>query len=204
LNLSIFSLYWDNIDDRIVDQQKKVMDKMQLPIQQHRIHLYEHGSWMEWVMRKSRDLILFVDIDCIVLDRKKVLDYAEKGSNGTLVGNIQATNHLGEEVASRTFAAPSFLFVNKIMWETLNKPSFKSSSHGDIAQGLTDMWRHRGVPVELIPITHVEKPKWNLPEQELAYGIGTTFGDCNYHLFESRENVNIDRFLAKCDGVLNG
>ena len=204
MNLSIFSLYWDNIDDRIVWQQKKVMERMQLPMHQHRINLMDHGTWMEWVMRRNDDLILFMDIDCIVLDRQKTLDYAQMAANGTLVGNIQATNHLGAEVASKTFAAPSFLFVNKRAWMGIGEPAFKATPYGDVAQLLTDTWRKYEVPVELIPITSVEQPKWNLPDKELAYGIGTTFGNCNYHLFESRQQANIERFLTKCGDVLNG
>ena len=59
-----------------------------------------------------------------------------------------------------------------------------------------------GVPVHLIPITHFEKPKWALAGVPNQYGIGTTFGGFNYHLFESRQQENIELFVQKCMEVL--
>ena len=204
MNISIFSLYWDNIDDRIVWNQKKVMEKHDMYVQQHRIHNFDHGTWMDWVMSKEvGDAVLFMDIDCIITNKDKALEWISKAGNGTLVGNIQATNHMGEQIASKTFAAPSFLTVNKVMYKTLGDPSFKAGPHGDVGQLLTDTWRWRGVPVELIPISSFEEALWDLPGNPQSYGVGTTFDNCNYHLFKSREQENVERFLRKCDEVLN-
>jgi hypothetical protein len=143
-----------------------------------------------------------LDVDCIITDQNKASDWVQKAANGALVGNIQSTNHLGAEVAKKTFAAPSFMVLNKNVYEKLGKPSFKATPYGDVAQLLTDTWRMRQAPVHLIPITHFEKPKWALAGVPDSYGIGTTFGDCNYHLFESRNNDNIDMFCRKVEEVM--
>jgi hypothetical protein len=204
MNVSVFSLYWDNVDDQIVWNQKRVMDMHGVHVQQHKIHNFDHGEWMDWVMNKEvGDAVLFMDIDCIMLDKDKALDWVSKAGNGTLVGNIQATNHMGKEIASKTFAAPSFLAVNKIMYKTLGSPSFKAGPYGDVAQALTDTWRWRGVPVELIPVTGFEIAEWDLPGKPQSYGVGTTFDNCIYHLFKSREQENIERFVRKCNGVVD-
>ena len=56
--------------------------------------------------------------------------------------------------------------------------------------------------MHLIPITHFEKAKWALAGVPDQYGIGTTFGGFNYHLFESRQQENIELFVQKCMEVL--
>jgi hypothetical protein len=204
MNVKIVSLHWQNMNDRIVWGQRKVFNKFNIPITQHCIDGLDHADWMQWVTDTTTNtpLILFVDVDCIITDQNKASDWVQKAANGALVGNIQSTNHLGPEVAKKTFAAPSFMVLNKNVYEGLGKPSFKATPYGDVAQLLTDTWRMRQVPVHLIPITHFEKPKWALAGVPDSYGIGTTFGDCNYHLFESRNNDNIDMFCRKVEEVI--
>ena len=204
MNVKIVSLHWQNMNDRIVWGQRKVFNKFNIPITQHCIDGLDHADWMQWVTDTTTNapLILFVDVDCIITDPNKVSDWVRKSLDGALVGNIQSTNHLGAEVAKKTFAAPSFLVLNKNVYEGLGKPSFKATPYGDVAQLLTDTWRMRQAPVHLIPITHFEKPKWALAGVPDSYGIGTTFGDCNYHLFESRNNDHIDMFCNKVEEVM--
>ena len=203
MNVKIVSLHWQNMNDRIVWGQGNVFKKFNIPITQHCIDGLDHADWMQWVTDTSTvPLILFVDVDCIITDPKKVSYWVTKAANGALVGNIQSTNHLGAEVAKKTFAAPSFMVVNKNVYEQLDKPSFKASPHGDVGQLLTDTWRFRSIPVHLIPVTHFEQPKWALAGVPDSYGIGTTFGDCNYHLFESRNNDNVDLFCNKVEEVM--
>lgn len=204
MNMQIFSLHWDNIDPRIPHYQKKVMDKHQLAIQQHCINGFDHGEWMEWVMNRSEgtDLVLFMDVDCIILNKDKANVAINKATDGTLVGNEQATNHLGEFVASRVFVAPSFMVVHRHAWMALGKPSFKATPLADVGQNLTDVWQQRSVPVKLLRVSGFEVPKWDLPGKPQSYGIGTTFEDTTYHLFESRDPANADRFVKKCEEVL--
>ena len=204
MNIQIFSLHWENIDPRIPYYQKKVMDKWELPIQQHCISGFDHGEWMEWVMNRNEDtdIVWFMDVDCIVLDKEKALHYVQKAQDGTLVGHEQATNHLGEFVASRVFAAPSFMAVHRHMWRTLHKPSFKATPLADVGQNLTDVWQQYRVPVEFMRVSGFEVAKWDLPKKPQSYGIGTTFENTSYHLFESRDPANADRFVKKCEEVL--
>ena len=180
------------------------MHKWGLPIQQHCISGFEHGAWMDWVLDRTEnaDIILFLDVDCIIIDNGKAMSFVYKAKNGTLVGNEQATNHLGLDVASRIFAAPSFLAVNRSTWKALGRPTCKATPYADVGQNLTDTWEQAGVPVELLRVSGAESAKWDLPGKPMSYGIGTTFEDATYHLFESREPANTDRFLNKCVEVL--
>ena len=201
MNASIFTMHWENIDPMVPYYQKRVFDHFQLPIFQHKIDGIDHGEWMDWVLQRNEDLetVVFFDIDCIPLDASKTMDSITKAMGGTLIGNEQASNHLD---ASRLFAAPSFLCVNRRLWKMMGKPSCKAHYDGDVAQMLTDTWLYRKAPVQFIPVTSFEVPKWNLPNRPQSYGIGTTYGDANYHLFEVRENENIERFITKAKEVL--
>lgn len=205
MNIKTFSLHWENVDPSIPYYQKKVMDHWQMPISQHCITGFDHGEWINWVLNRTEDanVVVFMDVDCIILDKDKAVGYIEQSADGILVGNEQATNHLGEDVASRVFAAPSFLAVNRHTWEWLGKPTAKATQFSDVAQNLTDVWQMRGVPVDLLRVSGCEVPKWDLPNKPQAFGIGTTYEDATYHLFESRTQENIDRFVNKCKEILN-
>lgn len=202
LNVQIFSLYWDNIDPRVPQYQKAVFDHFDLPINQHKIHGLDHGTWMDWLLetREDVDIFVFFDIDCIPLNRQKVVKHIESSMGGMLVGNEQASNHLD---ASRLFAAPSFLCVSRRLWCMANKPSCKATYDGDVAQMLTDTWNYRNLPVNLLRVTDFEEAKWDLPGFPMSYGIGTTYDDCIYHLFEVRDNINVERFVKKAKEVLS-
>lgn len=197
MNVSIFSLYWDNIDERVVKHQKNIMDQHNIVIQQHRINEIDHGEWMDWVIKRNNGLILFMDIDCIITNKYKAIKYITMASDGTLVGNIQCTSHMGPEIAKKEFAGPSFLCVHKEQWINLKSPSFMASPYGDVAQLVTDTWKQSNVSVKYLPVTDCEQPKWTTYDSKQSYGIGTTYGECVYHLFESCTNSNIDMFLRK-------
>jgi hypothetical protein len=201
MNGGLFSLYWDNIDERIVRHQKQIFDHFQLPLKQHRIDGLDHGEWMDWVMSfHDMDVILFADIDCIPLNATIVVQSLEKAANGILLGATGCANHLDP---SRAFAAPFWCAINRHQWVAANRPSAKASRMCDVAQNWTDAFALRGQKIELLPVTGCEQPKWNLPGKPLGFGIGTTYAGAVYHLFESRADQNIDRFIGRCAAVLS-
>ncbi|WP_240347023.1 hypothetical protein [Pectobacterium brasiliense] len=77
-NIKIVSLYWDNIDIRLVDSQRKVFEKFGFHIEQQNIHNMDHGVWMTDILDNTpeNDVVIIVDIDCIPLNEmqsKKLL-----------------------------------------------------------------------------------------------------------------------------------
>jgi hypothetical protein len=202
MNAGLFSLYWDNIDERIVRHQKLVFDHFGLPVKQHRIDGLDHGEWMDWVLTfYDLDAVLFADIDCIPLNSQIVTRSLEKAGHGALFGAMGCANHLDP---NRVFAAPFWCAINRHQWIGLNRPSAKASRVCDVGQNWTDVFGARGQKVELLPVSDCEQPRWNFPGVPLGFGIGTTYGDAVYHLFESRALRNIDRFERKCSTVLGG
>ena len=199
----IFSLYWDNIDPAIVSAQKSVFDKLQMPVSQHRIDGLNHGEWMDWLMNRTEvDVFLFIDIDCIPLNRNRMLENMSKSASGTLVGAEGVANHLDP---NRTYAAAWYVYISRQAWEAYGRPSAKDyqvrQNGHDTCQLWTDVWRRNNAPVELISPTGCVVPKWDLPGRKQCYGPGTTYGDDCYHLFESRKQENIRLFVERCREV---
>jgi hypothetical protein len=195
----IYSLYWDNIDPELVVAQKAVCNALQMPISQHRIDGLDHGEWIDWVMTRMDDVdvFLFLDIDCIPLSKSKVMEGMRLAASGALVGAEGAANHIDP---SRSYAGAWYVYINRKVWAQLGRPSAKATPQADVCQVWTDTWSRGKLPVHLIPPLHCVMPAWDLPGRKLAYGIGTTYGEDCFHMFQGRGGDK-GPFLEKCRQV---
>ncbi len=198
----IFSLHWDNIDPQIVAAQKAVFDYLQLPIAQHRIDGINHGEWIDWVMTRNDhvDVFLFIDIDCIPLSKARVDESFKKVAGGLLLGAEGSPNGIKP---LRSYAGAWYVYINRKVWNALSRPSAKPTPHVDVCQLWTDSWQTHGFQVELIQPTVVIEPKWDLPGRPKGYGIGTTYSDHCFHLFEARLAANQKLFLERCKQAIS-
>ncbi len=196
MNIKLFSLHWDNIAPEVVRAQKTACDALGAPLGQHRIDGLRHGEWIDWVLARedALDVLLFIDVDCVPLSAARLTERFRQAAEGALVGAEGAANHLDPR---RSYAGAWYVFINRHVWRQLGRPSAKETPYGDVCQLWTDTWRARDVAVNLIPPTHCETPKWNLPGRELAYGTATTYGDDCFHMFEARSG-NMEPFLRHC------
>jgi len=185
MNAGIFSLSWQNIDDRVVWAQRRVFEYFGLPILQHRIHGLEHGEWMDWVLQHHKliDVFLFVDVDAFPLNKQAVDESFDKASKGFLFGNAQVSTHIDP---NRLFVAPSWCALARQSWAAAGCPSARIDAHHDVGQRWSEMVQHAGVKVEVMMPARCMKPMWKLPNGA-DYGIGTTFqssaGAMNFHMF---------------------
>jgi hypothetical protein len=196
MSTAVFSLYWDNIDPRLVVAQQSACAALQITVFQHRIDGLDHGDWIDWVMARREDIevFLFLDIDCIPLSNITLQDRLQGAGAGKLVGAEGAANHLDP---SRSYAGPWYVCISRSFWIRAGRPSARATPHADVCQNWTDTWRRLNGTVMLIPPTHCVTPKWDLPGRPLAYGIATTYGGDCFHLFESR-STNPEPFLQRC------
>ncbi|HEY1899684.1 MAG TPA: hypothetical protein VGG49_07830 [Steroidobacteraceae bacterium] len=199
MNVGTYSLHWDNVPADLVNAQRSACTAMGLPISQHRIDGIDHGEWIDWVMTRmdTVDVFLFLDIDCVPLSAARVRANFARAAENTLIGAEGAANHLDPH---RSYAGAWYVYINRNAWRQLGRPSAKASPHGDVCQLWTDVWRSANGPLQLIPPTHCETPKWDLPGRKLAYGTATTYGEDCFHLFESRGG-NIEPFLEYCNRI---
>lgn len=204
MRLGLYSLYWDNIDPAIPATQKRVCDHLQLPIQQHRIQGLDHGEWIDWVLERSQeDVTVFLDIDCIPLSRDRFLHRAHWADTFRgLAGAKACANHLNK---TKTYAGPWYLFVSVERWSKLDRCSARATDEYDVAQNLTEAWLFNKGPLALVHPSACEIPLWGFPDElAIKYGIGTTYGEDCYHLFEARSGEHTDLFLKACERVVSG
>jgi hypothetical protein len=180
----IVSLYWDNIDPRVVETQRAVFAHFGFTIEQREQTGVGHGDFLDAFMRElnDEDIALFVDIDCFPLNRAIVEQAIAAARAGRLFGCAQSTNHIDPD---RIFAAPMFLSLAKRTWNALGRPSFRPDPENDVAQALNAVAADQGVPVDLIYPWGSIVPRWRLGDVAL-YGIGTFYRGGVFHLFESR------------------
>jgi hypothetical protein len=194
--MQIYSLYWDNVDPELVTAQRNVFNHLGLPLEQHRINGMDHGEWIDWVMSRARsEVILFIDIDCVPYSRAIVERRFNQALNGVLVGAEGAANHIDPW---RSYAGAWYVYISVPYWKAFARYSARAMACYDTCQAWTDCWKYYKGDVELIPPTESIYPRWNLPGRPQAYGIGTTYGDDCFHLFNARTGTDSHLFLSEC------
>ena len=205
MKLELHTLYWDNVDPRIIDSHKKVTDHLGLDINYYHENTY-HGLWMDLVLKNSTsDIIGFIDGDCVPLSKQAVINAATyAGTNDSFIGIAQVSNHIPPR--SHIYAAPAFFFTTKKCWSRLNT-SFGETVRSDVAEEYCYKAEQERVKYRCIfPTTFEMEPNEGLwPLHNYGYyGIGTTFGDYCYHLYQGRESKNIDLFVKRCNEIVEG
>ena len=200
------SLHWDNVDKDMLAAHKRVMEFFNITMNYHNLDGFNHGSWMQWVINNSvSDVIVFMEPDCIPLD-KKIFEYIKYANrNETFVGIAQVSNHIPPR--SHIYAAPGFYAISKKAYEKLGRPPFSETLRSDTAEEICYVAEQKGMKYRALMPTYFEKPSsegvW--PLSNLGYyGIGTVFDNAIYHLYQSRMAENIEMFVKRCDEVIDG
>lgn len=197
----IVSMYWDNVDHRVVSAQRRVLEHFDLQIDQCERTGVQPGDFLDEFMAGlgENDVALLMDIDCFPLNREIVDQAFAAAREGRLFGCAQSSNHIDPD---RLFAAPMFLAISRRTWDRLGRPSFRQDERNDVAQRLNDVALEAGVPVDLLYPWACIVPKWRLGDVAL-YGIGTFYRGGVFHLFESRRTPYTFILHEVADAVLN-
>lgn len=221
----IVSFYMPNIEDIIVQKHKEVVEMMN-PSKIEHVRMKcpmsmgdHHGDVMNTFFRLNEerddmkfDVIVVLEIDCIPLS-DKLLDYCVKrASEGKIIGNAQRSNHINNN--QHVYVAPSLQAFTIETYNKIGRPDFMPTRRGDTSEELTYAAEANGVEIELFMPRGFEEgpaeaPKgWPLADGMPAYGLGTTYGndemgDLNWHRFQIRKPGSKERFIEKCDEVLN-
>jgi hypothetical protein len=150
---------------------------------------------------KDTDYLIFFDIDCIPTQKnwlQKLLD--DLTAPRTIAGAAQTANHL--QNGKNLYVSPFFFAISTAFLKELDYPDMNMTPDMDAGQNLTEVILKKGGTVKFWWPTHIEEEKWDLfhPEHK-KFGPGTTYNDCIYHAFFSRENLAA-RFVLKCRSVL--
>jgi hypothetical protein len=229
IKAGIFSFFMKNIPVEARNAQKAVVDKFNKS--KHAFFQIEttqpHGLSMDacWhlngcqVRKEFRqmkqqfnfDVVMFLDIDAIPLNEEAIDSYVEQAYNGTLVGNIQRSNHLNN--GQHVFVAPSAMAISIEQFWTINKPSAVETGRSDVAEEYTWLAQKAGVPVRFyMPLRYDAAPAeakdgWGLADGMPRYGLGTTFGEMVPQMKESggtldpKKAIDITEIEWKASGV---
>lgn len=205
MKVEINTLYWDNTPREQIDKHRQVTEHFKLPVNYYQENS-PHGLWMDHVCRNSEsDVIGFLDSDCVPLSREAVLDAINfVRTNNTFLGIAQVSNHIPPK--THIYAAPAFYFITKSCWRDLNT-SFSETRRSDVGEELTYVAESKGKRYRCIyPATFEREPVegiWPLSNYGY-YGVGTTFGNYCYHLYQGRMGNNLQLFFDRCDEIVSG
>jgi hypothetical protein len=214
-----------NIDPKILELQKKVVEKYNTSkIPHYQVYTeaspgYTMDALVGMLEEKQHDAIMYLDIDCLPLNDNALNYLFDKAYSGTLIGDAQRSNHIQND--QHVFCAPHNVTFTIEMYRKLGNPSFLPNYRGDVAEELTFKAREANIPIEIImplrydapPIRMDWEPKdsppyWDLADGMPKYGIGTTFGsdglDMFWHMYQSFHPGQNERFIKKCEELLNG
>ncbi len=201
-SVHIVSFYQQNIARVLVDYQKKVFDKFEVPLNQVLTEIHDHGAAIDDYMSAKpgwQFLILF-DIDCIPLHASflaQIFNYIAQGD--TLFGVAQQAQHYPHR---HVYAGPACMGLSRQLYESLGCPSFTATSRGDVGEELTYLAEENGYQVKLLWPTSVYEPKWPLGSDRV-FGIGTTYDNVVFHSFQARNNLkSVMLFIRTCRRVL--
>ena len=206
MKISLNTLYFPNSNPEFIEAAKSVHQKFDLVINYHE-HAVRHGAWMDHVINESTaDVVGFLDIDCIPLTANAVKDMIKfVAKNKSIAGCAQATNHIPP--MSHIFVAPCCFFIWRPLWEAIGRPSFTETNRSDVCQEVCYVAEANGVRMKaLYPSFFEREPEegvWRLHNYGL-YGVGTTFQNQFYHLYQSRFQSNVDLFIQRCKEVVDG
>ena len=162
----IVSLYWDNIDPRVVEAQREVFAHFGLSIDQRERTGTNHGDFLDAFMAEiaEDDVALLMDIDCFPLNLEIVDRAFAAARAGRIFGCAQSTSHVDSD---RLFVAPMFMAISRRTWEGLGRPSFRPDASHDVAQRLNEVATAAGVGIEMLYPWGCIVPKWRLGDVAL-------------------------------------
>jgi hypothetical protein len=197
----IVAMYWDNIDPRVVEAQRRVFRHFGFDVDQRERTGVDHGDFLDAYMAEigADDVALLMDIDCFPLNREIVDRAFAAARAGGIFGCAQSSNHIDPD---RLFVAPMFMAISRATWARLGRPSFRPDASNDVAQRLCDQAAAAGVSIEMLNPWAAIVPKWRLGEIAL-YGIGTFYRGGVFHLFQSRWTPFSFILFDVADAVLN-
>jgi hypothetical protein len=197
----IVSLYWDNIDPRLIGAQRDVFAHFGFDIDQRERTGLNHGDFLDGYMTEigEDDIALLMDIDCFPLNREIVDRAFAAARAGRIFGCAQSTSHVDPD---RLFVAPTFMAISRRTWDGLGRPSFRPDATNDVAQRLNELATAAGIDTEMLYPWGCIVPKWRLAEIAL-YGIGTFYRGGVFHLFESRKTPFSFILYDVAEAVLN-
>lgn len=224
-NPCIASIFMKNIDPNMVQLQQTVVKKynksniQHYPVMSEAPPGYTMDKLVDMLEKRGHDAVMFLDIDCLPLNENALDYFFNQAYAGILIGDAQRSNHIQND--QHVFAAPHNVTFTIELYRKLGSPSFMPNYRGDVSEELTFKAREANIPIEIVMPLHYDAPPirmdwepkdappyWDLADGMPKYGIGTTFGvegnEMFWHMYQSFHPGQNERFIKKCEELLNG
>lgn len=203
MNTRIISFHGPSTKPEVTFWQKEVFNHLNIPLEQIQTNLPHAYSIDRFLNYEEWNNVVIFDSDCIPLYKSTIklgLNVISHDGWKTLYGNAQKSSHIP---TSKIFVAPSFLIMNRKLWELTNKfPMLPVDGKGDVAELFSREVENVDGELCLLFPTNCEKELWTLTKN-IMFGWGTTFDDDTYHAFEvNNTEENTNRFVTKCKWVI--
>ena len=212
----------DNRDQEVFEFHQKVFNKYNIPIN----YIYapfsqgiSYGSLIDKYVEISKsitDYFIFFDVDAIPLSENFIeVIYDKIRDKDTIWGISQQSNHIKKNGRiQHPYAGFSTCGFSKALYAKIGEPSFRETHRGDIGEELTWCCEEKGYniclsyPTEFHELTEEEikgsgNSKYWTVNNEIKYGLGTTFGGMFYHSFMQNVPRSKSIFIEKCIDTLN-
>lgn len=199
--IKIYSLYWNNVDPRLVDSQKQIFNAFGMDIKQQNLHGMDHGIWMNDTLTAAsdNDVIIIVDIDCIPLHSRAIDRAIASAKQGNIFGCAQSANHINPDYV---YAGPMFIAITGKTWRSIGQPSLVADTEFDVGGRLSFAAQQTGHSLDVVYPSDVAVPKWLLGESHI-FGPFTIYENSFLHLFESRNKDLVNCFVDISQDIVN-
>jgi len=203
MKYKIVSLYKSGLNPQVIECQKKVFNKFNIPFIQVEFDT-NHCSGIEKCLAcNDWDLISIIDIDLIPLD-KDVFNITKDiiSSKPVIYGNAQSSN-------SSAYIAPSFLNFSKHTYRMVNYSSFSGGFFNDKETDVAEMFslkaKEKNIELQFSLPNKIIEPLWKCRTGivHFDFGIGTYYDNNTFHCFEIRKSERQNIFLNKCREILD-
>jgi hypothetical protein len=199
--IKIVSCYFDNIDEKIVEYQKKVFDKFKVPIEQH-ITTLTHGEFLTQFVKSNLETkyLIFFDIDCIPTSQYFLIKILQDiCDENTLAGAIQTANH--KQNGNNIYVGPFFMAFSSKLYQELEIETLEKNDNFDVGGVFTHLAIKNQKKVKFWFPTQVKTPKWFLYPNSY-FGNETIYDGLIYHTFEIRFKKNKNKFIRMCKSII--
>ena len=192
------TFYKSNISPYLLFYQKQVFKMLGIELHQICDNDITHGDFMTRTLRDvDADYFVIFDIDCIPLKPEAIIKVlSQVKDNKTLAGCAQTASHFND--GKNVYIGPCFFAISKALYLDLAAPDLNRNEELEVDPGgvLTKLAKEKGYALKYWYPTDIEEEKWKLYPDGM-FGIGTTYESLVYHLFESRYDQNIVKFIKK-------
>jgi hypothetical protein len=207
-----FSLFGTNRGEEIPRLQREVFRSIPRPYYPFAHKQIEapfpagsHGHWLNEavtrIFNSGYEAIILWDIDCIPVNANiGSFIYSALNLQDTIIGAAQQSNHIikANGTHQHTYAGPCFFGITKKTYMKLGCPSFDFTPRSDCAEEITWLAQEKGLNVLNIWPTDVKDPIWPL-DNNLRFGIGTTYGGLVYHQFCLDRPESVKMFVDRAE-----